>query len=62
MSTTAAPDPEGTLLGAVKRRWRGWLRAIHRDLGYLAVGGSYRPQYIDQATFDAIVTTPTEHP
>lgn len=38
MSTTAAPDPEGTLLGAIKRRWRGWLRAIHRDLGYLAVG------------------------
>ena len=38
VSTTAASDPEGTLLGAVKRRWRGWLRAIHRDLGYLAVG------------------------
>jgi hypothetical protein len=23
---------------AVKKRWRGWLRAIHRDIGYLAVG------------------------
>lgn len=22
----------------VKKRWRGWLRAIHRDFGYLAVG------------------------
>ncbi len=22
----------------VKKQWRGWLRAIHRDLGYLAVG------------------------
>ena len=30
-------EPQG--LGAlVKKRWRGWLRAIHRDLGYLAVG------------------------
>jgi len=38
VSTSAAPDPEGTLLVAIKRRWRGWLRAIHRDLGYLAVG------------------------
>ena len=28
-----------TGLGAViKKRWRGWLRAIHRDVGYLAVG------------------------
>ncbi|MEZ4366223.1 MAG: PepSY-associated TM helix domain-containing protein [Kofleriaceae bacterium] len=26
-------------LGAtIKKRWRGWLRALHRDLGYLAVG------------------------
>lgn len=38
MSTSAASDPEATLLGALRRRWRGWLRAIHRDLGYLAVG------------------------
>lgn len=22
----------------VKRRWRAWLRAVHRDVGYLAVG------------------------
>ena len=22
----------------VKRRWRAWLRAIHRDVGYLAIG------------------------
>lgn len=22
----------------IKKRWRGWLRAIHRDIGYLAVG------------------------
>src|SRR5258706_11154262 len=22
----------------LKKRWRAWLRAIHRDLGYLAVG------------------------
>lgn len=26
-------------LGAlVRKRWRGWLRAVHRDIGYLAVG------------------------
>lgn len=33
-------DPEaGPGLGAViKKRWRGWLRAVHRDFGYLAVG------------------------
>jgi hypothetical protein len=25
--------------GAVlKKRWRGWLRAVHRDFGYVAVG------------------------
>jgi hypothetical protein len=29
----------GAGLGAlVGKRWRGWLRAIHRDIGYLAVG------------------------
>jgi hypothetical protein len=22
----------------VRKRWRGWLRAVHRDIGYLAVG------------------------
>lgn len=25
-------------LGVIKKRWRAWLRAIHRDIGYLAVG------------------------
>jgi hypothetical protein len=24
--------------GIIKKRWRAWLRAIHRDIGYLAVG------------------------
>jgi hypothetical protein len=23
---------------AIKKRWRAWLRAIHRDVGYLAIG------------------------
>jgi hypothetical protein len=42
------PEPSGSEkpsgstrpgLGAlIKKRWRGWLRAIHRDIGYLAVG------------------------
>ena len=22
----------------VKKRWRAWLRAVHRDFGYLAIG------------------------
>jgi hypothetical protein len=26
------------VLAAIKKRWRGWLRAIHRDVGYLVVG------------------------
>ncbi len=31
--------PEAAGLGAIiKKRWRGWLRSIHRDFGYLAVG------------------------
>jgi uncharacterized protein len=28
----------GRLGAVIKKRWRGWLRAIHRDVGYLAVG------------------------
>jgi len=24
--------------GIVKKRWRAWLRAVHRDVGYLAIG------------------------
>ncbi len=42
MSTSAGneprPRPPRTILPAIKKRWRGWLRAIHRDIGYLAVG------------------------
>ena len=38
MTNSAASAPEGSLWIAIKRRWRGWLRAIHRDVGYLAVG------------------------
>lgn len=35
----AQDDKDGPSFGAlVKKRWRGWLRAIHRDIGYLAVG------------------------
>lgn len=34
---TPAPRPRG-LGAAIHKRWRGWLRAIHRDVGYLAVG------------------------
>ncbi|HEX8107122.1 MAG TPA: hypothetical protein VF516_05300, partial [Kofleriaceae bacterium] len=35
----AAVDPAARGLGPkIKNRWRAWLRAIHRDIGYLAVG------------------------
>ncbi len=27
-----------TAWAVVKKRWRGWLRAVHRDFGYVAVG------------------------
>lgn len=28
----------GGLAGVIRKRWRAWLRAVHRDIGYLAVG------------------------
>jgi hypothetical protein len=32
-------EPGGRSLGPlIKKRWRAWLRAIHRDVGYIAVG------------------------
>lgn len=37
MSDAAAGVP-GRLGATIRKRWRGWLRAIHRDVGYLAVG------------------------
>jgi hypothetical protein len=34
-----APAPlGGRILAVIRKRWRAWLRAIHRDVGYLAVG------------------------
>jgi|JI10StandDraft_1071094.scaffolds.fasta_scaffold07190_2 hypothetical protein len=39
---------------------RNHLRAFYGRL--TAAGGSYAPQYIDQATFDAIVSSPHEKP
>jgi hypothetical protein len=39
MPDAASADGTAKSLGSViKKRWRGWLRAIHRDVGYLAVG------------------------
>lgn len=36
---TAAPAAAGKGIGGtIKKRWRPWLRSIHRDVGYLAVG------------------------
>jgi hypothetical protein len=38
-SNVATTPREGNVvLGILKKRWRAWLRAIHRDVGYLAVG------------------------
>jgi hypothetical protein len=34
----AAATNNKTILHIIRRRWRKWLRAIHRDIGYLAVG------------------------
>ncbi len=31
-------EPAAGVVGTIKKRWRAWLRAIHRDIGYLAVG------------------------
>ncbi len=44
-STSAPPlaalrDPAKPGL-AIKKRWRGWLRSLHRDFGYLAVGFTF---------------------
>ena len=32
-----AAEPGASLLVTIKKRWRAWLRAVHRDLGYVAV-------------------------
>jgi hypothetical protein len=32
------PARRNGLAALLRRRWRAWLRAIHRDIGYLAVG------------------------
>lgn len=34
----AAEAPRGGVRALIAKRWRGWLRAFHRDVGYLAVG------------------------
>jgi hypothetical protein len=31
-------DGDGGAWAVIRKRWRGWLRALHRDFGYLAVG------------------------
>jgi hypothetical protein len=37
-ATTAEKAAGSGIWVTIKKRWRGWLRAIHRDFGYLAVG------------------------
>lgn len=38
MAEPSVAPPRARLGDRVARRWRPWLRAIHRDVGYLAVG------------------------
>jgi uncharacterized protein len=38
MAEVAAKVRDTGLLPIVKKRWRAWLRAVHRDVGYLAIG------------------------
>ena len=33
-----APAPAPPVTSRIKKRWRAWLRALHRDVGYLAIG------------------------
>lgn len=35
---TPQTPPHRGASATIKKRWRAWLRAIHRDIGYLAVG------------------------
>ncbi|HEX3481344.1 MAG TPA: hypothetical protein VHT91_40300 [Kofleriaceae bacterium] len=37
-SATAKRAVRGKIAAAIRKRWRAWLRAVHRDIGYLAVG------------------------
>jgi hypothetical protein len=37
-ATPGKPRKPSRASGTLRKRWRGWLRAIHRDVGYLAVG------------------------
>ena len=38
MAEVAAKVRDWGLWPIIKKRWRAWLRAIHRDIGYLAIG------------------------
>lgn len=37
-AATREPVVGAALTALVRKRWRAWLRALHRDIGYLAVG------------------------
>ena len=38
MADVAAKVRDSGVWPIIKKRWRAWLRAIHRDIGYLAIG------------------------
>src|ERR1700741_4125065 len=38
MAEVATKVRDTGLVPVLKKRWRAWLRAIHRDVGYLAIG------------------------
>ncbi len=37
-ASSAAKKPRRGFRETLRKRWRAWVRAVHRDLGYLAVG------------------------
>lgn len=41
MPDTAAEARGPGIAAVIKKRWRGWLRSLHRDFGYLAVGFTF---------------------
>jgi hypothetical protein len=37
-NSSTKPTKNQGVVATIRKRWRAWLRAIHRDIGYLAVG------------------------
>ena len=57
--STVVHQDVANVFANLTRGSRNHLRAFYAEL--TSRGGSYVPKYLDQATFDAIVTSPVEH-